>query len=207
MVDDRKLQENLDRNDIKDVLSIVSYARDSGLWEDLRECYHPDATLTTSWFSGTRDEFIEGAKKLKITRHEGESQKHTITNPWIRLNGNRAVAEHELILYQRRLVDGVELDFTTWSRVVVLFEKRDGAWRICKRSNIYEKDRMDPYKPDELPDSFYASIDLEGYPQAIRYHCWRNAKVGHEPTSNIIIKNSPEEKTAREEAENWISGK
>lgn len=207
MVDEQRLQEQLDRNEIKDVVSVVNYARDSGLWEELREYYHPDATLTTSWFTGTRDEFIEGSKNLKIVRHEGESQKHTITNPWIRLNGRRAVAEHDLILYQRRIIDGVELDFTTWSRVIVLLEKREDVWRIWKRSNIYEKDRMDPYKPDEVPDSFYASMDLDRFPKAIRYHCWRNAKVGHEPTSNIILKNSPEEKAVRKDAELWLLGK
>ena len=159
-----RIQESVDRNEIKDVLSVVNYARDAGLWEAWRDCYHADATLTTSWFSGSRDEFVEAAKKMKIARHPGESQKHTVTNPWVRLAGARAVAEHDLILYQRRIIDGVELDFTTWSRVLALLEKRDGAWRIWKRTNIYEKDRMDPYKPDEVPASFYASIDLAGYP-------------------------------------------
>ena len=146
-----RFRESVDRNEIKDVLSIVNYARDAGLWEAWRDCYHADATLTTSWFSGTRDEFVEAAKQMKIARHPGESQKHTVTNPWVRLSGDRAVGEHDLILYQRRLIDGVELDFTTWSRVLALLEKRDGAWRIWKRTNIYEKDRMDPYKPDEVP--------------------------------------------------------
>ena len=110
----------------------------------------PDATLTTSWFSGTRDEFVEAAKKMKTSPDTpARARKHTVTNPWVRLAGLRAAAEHDLILYQRRLIDGVELDFTTWSRVLALLEKRDGAWRIWKRTNIYEKDRMDPYKPDE----------------------------------------------------------
>ena len=110
---DKRIQESVDKSEIKDVLSVVNYARDAGLWEAWRDCYHEDATLTTSWFSGTRDEFVEAAKKMKIARHPGESQKHTVTNPWVRLAGERAAAEHDLILYQRRLIDGVELDFTT----------------------------------------------------------------------------------------------
>ena len=203
---DRRIRENADKSEIKDILSIVNYARDAGLWEEWRACYHPDATLTTSWFSGTRDEFVEAAKKMKIARHPGESQKHTVTNPWVRLSGARAVAEHDLILYQRRLVDGVELDFTTWSRVLAQLEKRDGAWRIWMRTNIYEKDRMDPYKPDEVPASFYASIDLAGYPAAIRYHCWRNAKIGHPPAKDIVLQHSTEEAAVRKEAEEWLGG-
>ena len=117
-----RIQENADKSEIKDVLSIVNYARDAGLWEEWRDYYHPDATLTTSWFSGTRDEFVDAAKKMKIARHPGESQKHTVTNPWVRLSGARAVAEHDLILYQRRFIEGVELDFTTWSRALALLE-------------------------------------------------------------------------------------
>ena len=60
-----RIQESVDKNEIKDVLSVVNYARDAGLWEAWRACYHADATLTTSWFSGTRDEFVEAAKKMK----------------------------------------------------------------------------------------------------------------------------------------------
>ncbi len=204
---DKRIQESVDKNEIKDVLSVVNYARDAGLWEAWRDCYHEDATLTTSWFSGTRDEFVEAAKKMKVARHPGESQKHTVTNPWVRLAGARAAAEHDLILYQRRFIDGVELDFTTWSRVLALLEKRDGAWRIWKRTNIYEKDRMDPYKPDEVPASFYASIDLAGYPAAIRYHCWRNAKIGHPPAGDIVLQHSAEEAAVRKDAEAWLAGK
>lgn len=203
---DRKIQETLDRSEIKDVVSTVNYARDSGLWEELRARYHPDATLATSWFTGTRDEFIEAARRMKIARYPGESQKHVAASPWVRLRGDRAAAEQDLILYQRRLIDGVELDFTTWSRVVVLLEKREGAWRIWKRTNVYEKDRMDPCRPDELPASFYASIDLGGYPRAIRCHCWRNARIGHPPASNLVLQNSAEERAVREEAERWLAG-
>ena len=207
MSDDKRMQENLDKNEIKDVISISFYCRDSGLWDTLRECFHLDATLTTSWFTGTADEFVEdSSKKMRIARHEGETQKHVVVNPWVRINGNRAVAEHDLILYQRRLIDGIELDFTTWSRNLNLFEKKDGVWRIFKRTAIYEKDRMDPYKPHEIPESFYSSINLEGFPSAIRYHCWRNAKVGHGPAPNIVLKNSEREKSVRQEAEKWLSG-
>lgn len=49
-----RVQESAEKSEIKDVLSIVNYARDAGLWEEWRDCYHPDATLTTSWFSGAR---------------------------------------------------------------------------------------------------------------------------------------------------------
>ena len=202
---ERRIQENADRSEIKDVLSVVNYARDAGLWEEWRQCYHPDASLTTSWFSGSRDEFVDAAKKMKIARHPGESQKRTVTNPWVRLAGARAVGEHDLILYQRRLIDGVELDFTTWSRVLALLEKRDGAWRIWKRTNIYEKDRMDPHKPGEVPASYFEAMDLTPYPKALRYHCWRNEKFsGSPPSANLVMEGTEKSRAIREEARRWV---
>lgn len=181
MIDEKKLQEAIDRNEIENVIARSIIARDSGRWEDLADCYHPDARLTSSWFSGTPADFVEQASEHEVVGAEGETLKHMAGNHWIRVNGNRALAECDLILFQRRLVDGVELDFTTWSRRVHLMEKREGDWRIWRRRNIYEKDRMDPVNPDDLPAGFYASMDLSRYPGRIRHHCWRNDRAGLPP--------------------------
>ena len=187
---DHRVLENLYKSEIKDVLSIAIYARDTGDWDAIRDCFHSDAKLTTSWFTGTVEEFIAGSKKMKIIRHEGESQKHVITNPWVRLNKDRAIAEYDLVLYQRRIIDDLEFDFTTWSRSVAILEQRENRWKICDRTNIYEKDRMEPCQPESIPSSFYDSMDLDIFPKAIRYHCWRNARVGHDPAPNLVLKNS-----------------
>ena len=65
---------------------------------------------------------------------------------------------------------------------------------------------MEPCHPESIPSSFYDSINLDGFPKAIRYHCWRNAKVGHNPAPNLVLKNSPEEKLVRDAAESWLKG-
>ena len=206
MVDQNKLQEAIDRSEIENLIAKSINARDSGLWTDLAECFHPDATLASSWFSGKPADFVRDSKEMKIVRHEGEAQKHMTGNHWIRVNGNRAVSESDLILYQRRMIDGIELDFTTWSRRLHMFEKRDGDWKIWWRTNVYEKDRMDPLKPDDLPKGFYDSMDLSKYPKQIRYHCWRNDMAGYPPAKNICVKGSPREGEVREEVRKWIDG-
>ena len=51
------------------VQSLVSksiIARDSGHWVRVAECYHPQATLTTSWFTGTPAEFVDGSQNMKM---------------------------------------------------------------------------------------------------------------------------------------------
>jgi hypothetical protein len=206
MPDDADFRETIEKVRIQNVIVATVVARDSGLWEELADCYHPDATITTSWFSGSPAEFVRGSQDMKIARHEGESQKHMTGNYFVHVNGDRAVAECDLILYQRRLIDGVELDFSTWSRRLHQMEKRGGQWKIQSQTVIYEKDRMDPAYPDKVPAGFYNSMDLSKYPSQIRYHCWRNDVVGFPPPKNICLKGTDREREVREAAKKWIAG-
>jgi hypothetical protein len=137
--------------------------------------------------------------------HATDTQRHMISNPRVTLQGTRAVCEYYVILYQGRTMDGYEFDLQTWSVTLDLFEKRDGAWRICRRSNIYEKDRMDPHIPGSVPQSYFDRLDLSRYPAAIRYHCYRNERSSGQLPKNLILKGSPGEKAVRKEAEEWLA--
>jgi len=206
MTHEDKMRAAIDRQEIKTLIARSIIARDSALWDDLADCYHPDATLTSSWFTGSPAEFVKVAAEMKLTRHEGEAQMHLTGNHWIRTNGNRALAESDLILFQRRVIDGNELDFSTFSRRIDMLEKRAGTWKIWVWTLIYEKDRMDAPDPDALPDGFYGSMDLTGYPRAVRYHCWRNDRIGFPPAHNIRIKGTEREQAIRADAQRWIDG-
>ncbi|MGV6873128.1 nuclear transport factor 2 family protein [Pseudochelatococcus sp. B33] len=197
--------ETIEKVRAQNVVATAIIARDTGLWSDLAECYHPDAVLTMSWFSGSPAEFVKASQEMKISRSDAESQKHMTSNLMVRLNGRRAVSECDLILYQRRLVSGVLLDFTTWSRRIDLLENRDGEWRISHLTMIYEKDRMDAVDPKGFPAAFLSSMELSQYPQQIRFHCWRNDMVGFPPARNICIKGSDRELQVREEARRWLA--
>ena len=102
--------------------------------------------------------------------------------------GDGSRVEYYLTLHQRRTMDGYDFDFSTWSSVVDLFERKDGRWRVIKRTMIYEKDRMDPHKPGEVPASYFEAMDLTPYPRALRYHCWRNEKFSGS-RSRLVMKN------------------
>jgi len=206
-VDGESFRAAVDKVEIENVLSRAIVARDSGLWAELADCYHPDATLTTSWFAGSPQEFVTKSQEMKIARQGGESQKHMSSNYWIEVDGNRAVAECDTILYQRRIIESVELDFTTWSRRLQLLEKRSGTWRIWRLTYIYEKDRMDLARPDQMASRLFASMDLSNYPRQIRFHCWRNDMVGFPPSKTICLKGSEKEAEVRTEARRWIAGR
>jgi hypothetical protein len=206
VADEARLKAVADKFEIIENSTTAACCRDSGDWPGLAKCFLPDAHVTTSWFNGTAREFAEQSSRMMAGHHAGDTQRHSITNPRVVLNGNRAVCEFYVILYQGRTLDGYEFDFQTWSVTLDLYEKSNGAWRIAWRMNIYEKDRMDPHIPGSVPPSYYGQLDLSRYPAAVRFHCYRNEKSsGHAPR-NMIVKGTPEEKAARQAAEEWLRG-
>lgn len=206
MTDQTKIQTIIDKFEIIEVSTISFCCRDTGDWDNLARCFDPDAPITTSWFKGTARQFAEQSKNMMDNHHPTDTQRHMMANPRVTVNGNRAVCEYYLILHQGRTLDGHELDLQTWSVTMDLFEKRNDAWLIAKRKMIYEKSRMDPRNFGAVPQSYYDQLDLSRYPAAVKFHCYRNEKSsGHSP-QNLILKGSPEEKAARQEALQWLSG-
>jgi len=149
--ENEKLQSTLDKAEIIEVMTISLNCRDSGDWDRLVRCFHPDARLTTSWFDGTVREFAAQSRRMMEGHHPNDTQRHVMSNPVVTLKGNRAVCEFYLLLHQGRTMDGYEFDFQTWSVALNLFEKYEGAWRIMRRMNVYEKERMDPHVPGSVP--------------------------------------------------------
>jgi hypothetical protein len=207
MTDGKRLQHAIDRTEIINLVSKSILTRDSGWWEQLAECYHSEAEFTSSWWQGKAKDFVNAARpRLEASKAEGGEQKHMTANHWIEINGDRAVAECDLILYSRGPINGVELDFATWSRRLHLMAKENGDWKIWRRVAIYERDRVDPVDPTVTPDKYLDPKAMEKYPKQIRYHLWRNeVKTGSPPSRNLCIRGTEEEKKVREEARQWIA--
>jgi hypothetical protein len=207
MIDEKRIQESIDRSEIINVVSKSIITRDSGLWEQLAECYHSEAEFTSSWWEGKPSDFVKVAsKKLADAREEGGEQKHITSNHWIDVKDDRATAECDLILFMRRTMKGVELDFATFSRRLHLMARENGEWKIWRRFAIYEKDNVAPVDPTIRPEQYLDTAALAEYPQQIRYHLWRNAVLGSKPSKNLCIRGTPQEKVVREEASKWMAG-
>lgn len=203
--DNAKIQAWTDKLEIIEVSTISFCCRDSGDWDKLASCFDPEAPITTSWFKGNAREFAAQSKAMMDNHHPTDTQRHMMANPRVTLSGNHAVCEYYLILHQGRTLDGYEFDLQTWSVTLDLFEKHDGAWRICKRKMIYEKSRMDPRVPGSVPQSYFEQLDLSRYPAAVKFHCYRNEKSSGYQPKNMILKGSLEEQAARQEAANWLA--
>ena len=98
----------------------------------------------------------------------------------------------------------MQFDAEAWFRFFDLVEKRNGEWRIVKRTAVYEKDRMDPVEPHNLPDGFFDGADLSQFPAACKYLCFRLKYRGRTPMSNILSVYTDEEKALKAEGEAWV---
>jgi hypothetical protein len=207
LIDAKRLRDAVDRTEIVNLIGKSIIARDSGLWESLAECYHSEAEFTTSWYRGKPSDFYAVAKeKLDTAKREGGEQKHFTSNHVIDINGDRAMSESDLILFMRRAVDGVELDFATWSRRLQLFARENGEWKIFRRWVIYEMDRMDPTDPALKSTDWYDPAAMAKYPPRLRHHMWRNDRIGSAPEPRICLRDTDEDRRARTDARTWLAG-
>jgi hypothetical protein len=88
----------VERDAIRNAIAEWALARDTGQWEQLRSLYAPGATMQTTWFEGSADEFIERSAK-----GFGKSAKaqHLVGASVIDLCGARAIAETRIVLLLR----------------------------------------------------------------------------------------------------------
>lgn len=176
--------------------------RDQGRWTELRNLFQPQGTIAVTWYSGSIDGFIEASRKMA---NDGSSQsKHWIGTPRIRVCGERALSETDVMIMARASVKSVELDITSYARFFDRFERSaDGAWRILSRTAIYEKDRIDPVAPSLLFSLFYRFAGFDKYPAQYRHLAFGLEKNGYPLADGIIVSNSPQEAALKKSALEW----
>ena len=115
------------------------------LTDQLRDCFHPDATVATSWLQGSAEAFVTAAGG------GASGRRGTILNrlgpPLVHHCGGRAVVELPSTTTRSISVHGVEAEFTSFMRLVYRTESRDGIWRISDLTAVYEWDTLHPAVP------------------------------------------------------------
>jgi len=194
-----------DEHEIINLLMRWGHARDSDDWETLSACFHEDATIHLSWISGLAKDFVARSQAMAKARQPGTHQKHVFSGPWVRVNRDRAFSRCHVSLYSRTIWDGHPFDLESWMRFFDLLEKRDGVWRIIKRTAVYEKDRIDPVDPRGIPQDFFAEMDWSAFPPAAKFLCYDLLRRGLPFSTAIISAYSDGERTLREEGEAWLT--
>ena len=110
---DQGLAKALDQMQICEVRRVWAFSLDLGEWDTLQACFHPDAKVTVSWYSGPIGGFIERSKTLVAARKPEEHRKHWLGNMRTMINGTRAVLETDVQILIREFIDGDLCDYTS----------------------------------------------------------------------------------------------
>ena len=184
-----------------DVLAITQNAakfayRDQGRWDELRDLFHPNASIAVTWYSGPIEGFIE--RSAQMTAAGNALTRHWIGASRVTIEGNRALSDTDVAIHIRTKLGPIEADVTSYLRFFDRFERRDdGIWRIASRTGIYEKDRIDPVGPSLLYPLLYSLAGFNRFPRPYRHLAAGLVRSGHVLAKPII------EAGTREEAELW----
>jgi hypothetical protein len=110
----------------------------------------------------------------------------------VRVKGERAVAETNIVIMVRQKIGGVAVDMTSYARFLDRLERRGGRWVILERAAIYEQDRLDPVEPSEAFDRLFKTTDLSVYPEQYRYMAARLVAAGRALAPVVYCDGAPE---------------
>jgi SnoaL-like domain len=149
--------------------------RDQGKWPQLLATFVPEGEIAVSWFSGSFREFVD---RCRQSFEAGQRSKHLIFPSLVRVAGERACAETNVVILVRQKIADVLADLTSYARFVDRLERRDGRWAIVERAAVYERDRLDPVEPSPNVEKLFAAADFSSYPAAYRYMAARLKAAG-----------------------------
>lgn len=152
---DAKLQELLDKQACEEV--ILRYGRTQDWLDDDGHAtvFWPDAEVDFGFFKGSGADFV-----TTVMAHERTVPRrwHLCTSVMIQLDGNRARAECYGIAVGSREGAGGELhDNMYGGRYLDELEKRNGEWRISKRTYVLDWSHQ---FPDALKEATGPDFDL-----------------------------------------------
>ena len=154
-----QLQSLLDENHIHKALATYCRAIDRCDKELLKSVYWPDALEEHGLFDGNAwafaDFIIPLLQGMTVTMH-------SISNTLIELHGDYAAVETYVVAFH--LMDdpnGGQVDMVVGGRYLDRFERRDGKWRIAKRTFVHDWNQNQ--KTTALWDGgMYAALKVRG---------------------------------------------
>ena len=143
---DARLGALVDREEIFDVVRRERFARDQRHFDVMRDCFHPEAHVRTSWYDGPASDYVDASQRWMESK--GNS-KHWVFPAFAQVVGDRATVESPAMIFNRTQLDGIEVDFHVFCRFFSRVLRRDGPWKLMSFHVIFERDIMRPVNPSE----------------------------------------------------------
>jgi hypothetical protein len=136
----KRLLEMLDREELFDLVRKERFARDQRRFDVMRDCFHDDAYVRTSWYDGHGGEAYVEATRKWMSR--AGNSKHWVFPAYAQIAGDKATVESPAMIFNRAMLDGVEIDFHVFCRFFSRAVRVDGAWKILSFEVLFERDIM-----------------------------------------------------------------
>ncbi|MFD7981962.1 nuclear transport factor 2 family protein [Kitasatospora indigofera] len=178
-------------NDVTEITQLVLHerqARDRGWWESMDDCFSPGSTVRLSWFRGSGAEFTAGSRRMT---GRGHAAVHRLCPPVVDVRGDRALVELPAAVELRTLLDGVQVDLTSYARLVYRVERRLGRWSIRSLDAVYERDVLVPSVPGT--GLRVDPADLEGLRPPYRMLAHVFGRLGYQVDDDLYGEDRPEE--------------
>jgi hypothetical protein len=175
--------------------------RDAGDWERFATVWHPEGVMMATWFQGPYAEFIRVTKEGWA---KGVSILHFLGGSAIEVHGDRAVAQTKMTISQRGLVEGVPCDIVCTGRFHDFVVRHEGEWKLLHRQPIYEKDRIDPIDPAQVP-----RIDAErlaSFPEGYRHLAYIQTGIGYRVKMDMPMLKGPVVEELYRRGARWLAG-
>ena len=153
-MDDRQLQELLDKQEIYEVIARYARGVDRFDREMILSCYHPDAFDDHGGYQGDADGHIDWSFEF-LAPHKIST--HRIGNLLIDIQGDTAYSE----CYVSPYIAGTGVDGAGEHRYFILrfidrFERRDGGpWLVAQRTLSFDWNRVDQVSDERQLTSDY----------------------------------------------------
>jgi hypothetical protein len=190
-----------DKQAIVELMHNWGFWRDQARWDQLRSTFHPEGTISVTWFSGLFSAFVDASVEMRKRR---TGSKHWIGGSQIRIAGSRALAETNVMIMGRSVVHGVEVDTVAYGRFYDLVERRGEHWRILRREAIYEKDRVDPVAAGTRVPFDVARLDR--FPRPYRHLAYSLTSQGFDVSHDLPTDGSPALERLYALGAAWVEG-
>ena len=189
--------------EIAELVNRWGYFRDQSRWTELLDAFHPDGSISVSWYDGPYGEFVSQSRQL-AEAHRDMVIKHQVGVPMIEVNGNRGLSEASVTISVRSSTPGGIFEQTSYARFIDRVERRGGRWRLLRRDTVYERDRLDAVDRATLPDSFYK--DLDRYPAQVMFLASTIKRRGAEISKSTLLAGTAQVARVYSDNDAWLRG-
>jgi hypothetical protein len=191
-----------DRLAIRELIENWGLYRDARDWPRFRQLWHREGRMMATWFQGTADEFIKVSQE---GFDRGVRIWHFFGGHAIDVKGNRGIAQTQMTITQRGMVENVLCDVVCTGRFYVFVEKRRGKWGVVLLQPIYERDRLDPVDPTAKV-KLYKKL-LGSFPVGYRHLAYLQTRAGYKVKTDMPGLEGPELAALYRRGERWLAGK